>query len=92
MATASQDDLRELETRLNDRYEQLRKLVNQQAIAIDNKIKNLDAQLGSFVNRRPDPTLVRDFWVRQVPKIRDQIKMLEMDLAGIKAASNKGNV
>ena len=85
MASASQDELRELETRLNDRYEQLRKLVNQQAIAFDAKIRALDGELSTFVNKKPDPMMIREFWIRQIPKMREELKFIQMDVAKMKS-------
>lgn len=80
----TQEQLDQLRSELGDQYTQLRKLVDAQAIAIDRKITALDQRLEVFVNKRMDPSMITAAWVRQIPKIRQELQLLRLEVARLK--------
>jgi predicted oxidoreductase len=83
------EQFEEFKASMNELHEQTRKLMNMQAIAIDRKIQNLARQLDVFMSRKPDPTIIRDAWIRQIPKIREELKQVTMEMAQLKNISDK---
>lgn len=77
----TQEDFDKRLGELNDKYDQMRKLVNDQAIVIDAKIQKFEHTIREFVFKKPDPSMIRDAWIRQIPKIRDDLKKLEAIVA-----------
>lgn len=77
----SQEEFQQFRAAMNDQYEQTRKLITMQVISIDKKLKVFESQVQSVVSRKPDPSLVRDFWIRQVPKIREELQAIKIQLA-----------
>ena len=95
MLTPNQMDhaLEELSTKvdsLNQQYEQTRKLITDQAVAIDRKIIRMEQYIDKFLNRKPDPAMIRDAWIRQIPKIREDLRNISLDVAQMKAKTTKG--
>lgn len=88
----TQEEFQQFKTEANDRHEQMRKLITMQTISIDKKIKDLSNQLQIFVSKRPDPGMIRDFWIRQVPKIREELQELQIKLARMAAPKEKSHV
>jgi hypothetical protein len=83
------EQFEDLKATFNELHEQTRKLMNGQAIAIDRKLQTLTRQLETFMSKKPDPTIIRDAWIRQIPKIRDELKLISMDIAQLKSVSEK---
>lgn len=88
-AYATLEDLEQLKAEFNERYEQSRKLLTVQSVAVEQKIRTLTNELTKFVSRKPDPTIVRDFWIRAIPRIADQLKALQIDVARIRSNGGK---
>lgn len=85
MAYATQEDFEQFRAEINERYEQTRKLLTVQSVAVEQKLQALSNILNKYVSRRPDPTIVREYWIRKVPEIMDLIKSLQMKLARMEA-------
>jgi len=75
---------------LNQQYEQTRKLMIDQAVAIDAKIKRMEIHIDKFLNRKPDPAMIRDAWIRQIPKIREDLRVMSLELGRLKPKTTKG--
>lgn len=73
-------------------HEQTRKLMNNQAIAIDRKLTAMQDQISSFLGRRPDPALIKDVWIRQIPKVREELKALSNTVARMQSKIPTGAV
>lgn len=86
-ATVEQFD--ELKASLMEMHELTRKLVNSQAIAIDRKFQVISKQLETFMSRKPDPTVIRDAWIRQIPRIREDLKLLSLEVAKLRSIADK---
>jgi hypothetical protein len=86
-ATVEQFD--ELKASLMEMHELTRKLVNSQAIAIDRKFQVISKQLETFMSRKPDPTVIRDAWIRQIPRIREDVKLLSLEVAKLRSIADK---
>lgn len=89
MANITAEEFEQFRAEVNDRYEQTRKLLTVQSVAIEQKLRALSSELSRFVSRRPDPNMVRDFWIRQVPKMMDQLKAMQIELAKMKAGTKE---
>ena len=89
MAGTLQEDIEQFKADMVDRYEQLRKLVTVQAVAMEQKIRTLTGELTKFVSRKPDPNMVRDFWIRRIPTFVEQLKALEIEVARMKSEGKK---
>jgi len=70
-------------------YELTRKLVNQQALAINRRLKGLEDRLEQFMSRKPDPRIIRDAWIKQIPKIREELQRLQLQFARFSAADQE---
>lgn len=79
------DQFDELRASFTEKYEQTRKLMTSQMVAVDKQLTMIKEHVNSFLTRRPDPNMVRDAWIKQVPKIRDDLKSLELIVARIRA-------
>lgn len=86
-ATVEQFD--ELKASLTEMHELTRKLVNSQAIAIDRKFQVISKQLETFMSRKPDPTVIRDAWIRQIPRIREDLKLLSLEVAKLRSTADR---
>ena len=62
-------------------YDQTRKLMTNQAVALERKLQALIKDLEAITTRKPDPTMIRDAWIRQVPKIRAELQVLQLHVA-----------
>ncbi len=69
-------------------YEQTRKLMTKQAVAIEQKLQQLQSQFEMFSSRKPDPTIIRDAWIRQVPKIREELQQLQLQVGRLSSMVN----
>ena len=79
-------------TNLMESYELSRKLMNRQAIVLNDKVKLIGDKLEQFMRRKPDPRIIRDAWIQQIPKIRDELQQLQLQFARFSAADqNKVN-
>ena len=72
-------------------YELSRKLMNKQAMALNQKLDTLKSTLEQFMSRKPDPRIIRDAWIKQLPKVRDELQQLQLQFARF-VASNKDRV
>lgn len=85
----TQEQLDDFKASVMEIHEQTRKLMNSQALALDKKIQLIAKQLEAFISRRPDPTIIRDAWIRQIPKIREELRQLSMLVGQLKSNMDK---
>lgn len=83
------EQLEEFKNSMMEIHEQTRKLMNSQAIAFDRKIQTLSKQLEVFITRKPDPHIIRDIWIQQIPKIREELKRLGMEIGQLKSIADR---
>ena len=76
---------------LQQSYELTRKLLNHQAKVLNQKVDSLRATLEQFMSRKPDPTIIRDAWIKQIPKVREELQRLQLQFARF-AATHKDTV
>ncbi len=68
-------------TDLHQQYELTRKLVTHQAAVLNQRVKALEERLAQFMSRKPDPTIIRDAWIKQIPKVREELQRLQLQFA-----------
>ncbi len=68
-------------TDLQQSYELTRKLLNHQAKVLNQKVDDLRATLEQFMSRKPDPRIIRDAWIKQIPKVREELQRLQLQFA-----------
>lgn len=83
----TKEEFEEFRAQVQEQHEQTRKLITKQAIAIDERITAIRKQLEGFVSRRPDPTIVRDFWIQRIPRLQEEIKTLQAMVAALKGVT-----
>lgn len=73
-------------TELLQQYQLTRKLVTHQAAVLNQKVDALKDSLEQFMSRKPDPRIIRDAWIKQIPKVRDELQRLQLQFARFIAA------
>lgn len=77
----TKQDFDEKITDLQQQYELTRKLVTHQAAVLNQKVDVLRGTLEQFMSRKPDPRIIRDAWIKQIPKVREELQRLQLQFA-----------
>lgn len=80
----SREEFEQFRSTVNEQHEQTRKLITKQLVAVDQRFRALQEQLEALTSRRPDPAMLRDFWLRRVPKIQEELAALQRQVATMK--------